>query len=274
MKISIIISVYKDAQALKLILNSLQNQTVLIDEIIVSEDGESDEIKDFLQNIHLNNLIHLTQKDEGWQKNRALNRAISASSSNYLIFIDGDCVPYFTFVESHKLLAQKNHVLCGRRSEPGDDFSSQFRSEKLSLSDFIKNYIKNYFKLKKDNIRHYDEGLYLHPNSSLLKLIYFLRRKKKNHIVGCNFSCYKEDLEKINGFDEDFLLPTTGEDTDIERRMRHFGIKMKSCRYSANLIHLHHEKIFNPEISSKTEALMESKKDVFFCANGLVKEAK
>jgi hypothetical protein len=46
------------------------------------------------------------------------------------------------------------------------------------------------------------------------------KRDKKAHLVGCNFSCFKSDLEKINGFDEDFSMPTTGEDTDIERRMR------------------------------------------------------
>ncbi|MGB5792353.1 galactosyltransferase-related protein, partial [Poseidonibacter sp.] len=94
-------------------------------------------------------------------------------------------------------------------------------------------------------------------------------RKKENHIVGCHFSCWKKDLEMINGFDEDFKLPTTGEDMDIERRLRHFGIKMKSCRYSANVIHLFHKKVFNSDITSQTEAMMENKKDVFICENGL-----
>ena len=272
-KTSIIISVYKDVQALRLILESLKKQTTAPDEIIISEDGQSTEMKNFIDSVKIPNLIHLSQEDNGWQKNKALNKAIVKASYEYLIFIDGDCVPFFTFVESHKLLAKKNHVLCGRRSEPGEHFSKLLREQKLSLSSFIKDYKKNYFKLKKDNIRHYDEGLYLHPNSKILKFINLLRYKKENHIVGCNFSCFKSDLEKINGFDEDFRLPTTGEDTDIERRMRHFGIKMSSCRYSANMIHLYHKKNFNPDISQKTEALMESKKDIYFCKNGLIKES-
>jgi len=66
-------------------------------------------------------------------------------------------------------------------------------------------------------------------------------------------------------------MPTTGEDTDVERRMRHFGIKMNSCRYSANVVHLFNKKVFNNEISTLTEALMESKKSIFFCSKGLVK---
>jgi len=271
MKATIIISVYKDVQALNIIIEALQNQSYPIDEIIISEDGNSKEIKEYFSSLKFKNIKHLSQDDNGWQKNRALNRAIQASNNEYLIFIDGDCVPYSNFIESHLKLQEKKTVLCGRRTEPGEKFSKQLREESLSIKDFTKNYIKNYFQLKKDQIRHYDEGFYFHHNSMILKLLAFIRRKKENHIVGCNFSCWKEDLEKINGFDEDFLLPTTGEDSDIERRMKHFGVKMKSCRYSANTIHLYHEKLFNPEISSKTEALMETKKDIFICKSGLKK---
>lgn len=270
MQASIIISVYKDVQALDLIIESLEKQSHPIDEIIISEDGNSNEIKAYVQSLDKTNIKHLSQVDNGWQKNKALNRAIKSSSHDYLIFIDGDCLPHLEFIEGHIRLSAKNTVLCGRRAEPGEAFSKQLREKLLTLKDFRTQYFKNYFKLKNDNIRHYDEGLYLTPNSFRLKVISFFRRKKENHIVGCNFSCWKSDLKKINGFDEDFLLPTTGEDSDIERRMRHFDIQMKSCRYSANLIHLYHKKNFNPEISLKTEAIMQRKKDTFICKKGLL----
>lgn len=270
MKIAIIISVYKDTHALSLIIDSLREQPYHVDEIIISEDGNSQEMQKYLATLNDKKVKHLFQEDNGWQKNRALNRAIQASQSDYLIFIDGDCVPYPNFVESHLKLSQKDAVLCGRRTEPGEHFSSLLREKKLSIKSFVSQYLQNYFKLKEDNVRHYDDGLPLSADSLILKLIKKFR-KKENHIVGCNFSCYREDLEKINGFDEDFTMPTTGEDTDIERRMRHFNIKMNSCRYSANVIHLYHKKVFNKEISTQTEALMETKKDIFICKNGLEK---
>jgi len=268
MKTTIIISVYKDTQALNLIINSLEEQTYFVDEIIISEDGKSQEMQEYISTLKDKHIKHLAQADKGWRKNRALNRAIQASQSDYLIFIDGDCVPYPNFIESHVKLSEKNAVLCGRRTEPGEYFSSQLREKKLSITNFVSHYIQNFFKLKKDDVRHYDDGLALSADSLILKLIKKFR-KKENHIVGCNFSCWREDLEKINGFDEDFTMPTTGEDTDIERRMRHFNIKMNSCRYSANVIHLHHNKVFNKEISKQTETLMETKKDVYICKNGL-----
>lgn len=273
MNVTVIISVYKDVESLSLIIDSLLKQTVTVDEIIISEDGDSIEIKNYFNSLKHKRIRHLFQEDNGWQKNKALNRAVRASKNDYLIFIDGDCLPYPSFVESNILLSEKNNVLCGRRTEPGEYISRQIKDRKISINQFIQNYLQNYFKLRADNIRHYDDGLYFHPNSFIFNSIKKLRTNKKNHILGCNFSCWKEDLEKINGFDEDFNLPTTGEDTDIERRMKHFGIKMKSCRYSANVIHLYHKKVFNREISAKTEAIMESKKDIFICERGLINDS-
>lgn len=269
---TIIISVYKDTQALSLILDSLLDQTYKVNQIIISEDGNSSEMTEFCstQIERHPNLLHLSQEDIGWQKNRALNRAIVASKGEYLIFIDGDCIPYPQFIEEHLKLQEPNTVLCGRRTEPGEYFSSLLRTGKLSTKKFTERYIINFFSLKRDHIRHYDDGLYFGAGSFLFNLIRG-STKKENHIVGCNFSCYKSDLLLINGFDEDFTMPTTGEDTDIERRLRHFGVKMKSCRNAANVIHLDHHKNFDLNISKQTIKLMKQKSTMFICANGINK---
>ncbi len=268
--VSVIVAIYNDLEALSLVVDSLLAQTYIPDEIIITEDAEHPHIKAYIAQLNHPKIVHLTQKDDGWRKERALNNAIKAATSDYLIFIDGDCVPYDTFVASHLQLSEPDTALCGRRTEPGAGFGEQLRAGELSVEDFQNNYLKNYFALSKDEIRHYDEGLYFAPGSFIFNTIHRYGRKN-SHIVGCNWSCYKKDMEMINGYDEDFTLPTTGEDTDVERRLRHFNVKMKSCRNAANVIHLYHKKIFNPEISNKTEALMETKKDVFICQNGLSK---
>jgi len=268
--VSVIISIYSDLEALKLIIDALHSQTYPPDEIIISEDAEHSQIKAYTEQLNNSKIIHLTQEDDGWRKARTLNKAVKVSTSEYLIFIDGDCVPYTTFVKSHLQLCEPKTALCGRRTEPGFGFSSHLRSKELTIEAFQKHYIKNIVALLKDKIRHYDEGLYLSPDSFILSIIQKYSRKD-SHIVGCHWSCYKNDLVKINGYDEDFHLPTTGEDSDIERRLRHFGIKMKSCRNAAIIVHLFHKKIFNPDISQKMEALMETKKTIFVCKNGLEK---
>ena len=269
---SIIVSVYNDLEALRLIIDILLRQSMRPQEIIVAEDAQHESIKTYLQSLQNDKIVHISQPDKGWQKEKILNRAIGVASGEYLIFIDGDCVPYPDFVESHLALAKKNSALCGRRSEPGERFSTLLRKQILSLQDFKKQYFYNFFALWRDDIRHYDEGIDLGYNSLLFKLLHKIARKE-THIVGCNWSCYKEDIVRINGFDEDFTMPTHGEDSDIERRLRHFGIQMHSCRNAAVVVHLYHEKIFNTEISKQAQKIMQSKKDIFVCKNGIIKKA-
>jgi len=266
--VSIIVSIYNDLEALTLVINSLLNQSHIADEIIITEDAEHDYIKKYISDLNNNKIIHLSQEDKGWRKEKALNSAIRISSSEYLIFIDGDCIPFKHFIKSHLELSQEKHALCGRRTEPGINISKKLKNKELSISDLEENYFKYYNEMIQDKVRHYEEGIYLKTDSMILKLINKFR-KKNNHIVGCNWSCYKRDLELINGYDEDFTLPTNGEDTDIERRLRYFDIKIKSCRNSANVFHLYHEKNFNANITQQTKALMDTKKDIFVCNNGL-----
>ncbi len=267
---AVIISVYKDTEALGLILDALLHQSILPAEIIVSEDGNAPSMKTFVESWQEQcpTILHLTQDDNGWRKNRALNRAIAAARSDYLIFIDGDCVPYPEFVAEHLKLKMPNTVLCGRRSEPGERFSAMLRNRSISLKNYENHYIRNFFALKKDQVKHYEEGIYLGSSHPIFHLVHALSRKE-SHIVGCHFSCYKSDMIRINGFDEDFTMPTTGEDSDIERRMRLIGITMKSCRNAANMVHLYHPKNFDGETAGKTVALMNSKGDEPFCHNGL-----
>lgn len=92
-------------------------------------------------------------------------------------------------------------------------------------------------------------------------------------IIGCNFSCFKKDMEYINGFDEDYTTPSVGEDIDLTWRFQHFGIDSKSVRYLANTFHLYHPRTWNSENVNANNAIMKEKWDneEFICKNGLKK---
>ncbi|MGN1248044.1 MAG: glycosyltransferase, partial [Paludibacteraceae bacterium] len=102
MKATLIVSIYRNVVALEAILHSLHQQTEQDFELILSEDGDDAVMCRFIDNYHFPwQTQHLTQTDEGWRKNRALNRAIVAAHCDWLIFIDGDCVLHPRFVEMH-----------------------------------------------------------------------------------------------------------------------------------------------------------------------------
>lgn len=270
-KSTLVISVYKDTESLAFILESLEHQTISPDEIIISEDGDSIEMAEFVtsQKKRFPNLVHLTQEDDGWRKNIAMNNAIKAAKNEYLIFIDGDCVPYSTFIQGHVENAQKGVVLCGKRFELGAEFTNQIKTHKLIMSELEKKFLWYLPSMIKDGARHIEEGFYF-PSGSFLSKI---SKRYVRYIIGCNFSCYKEDFIKINGLDETYSLPSVGEDIDLGWRFRGLGIELRSCRNNACMMHLWHKKRFSMEEQIINNKILKVNFDQnrFICENGLIK---
>ena len=152
-KVSVIVSVYKKTKELELILYALSVQTHENYEIIIADDGSGDEISETVQKfkkILSNKIILLTQKDEGFRKSKILNESIRKSKTDYLIFIDGDCIPHSEFVKAHIDNIEDNTTLCGRRVFLGKELSSSITKESIfslkyqkfrskHLLDFVKN---------------------------------------------------------------------------------------------------------------------------------------
>jgi len=241
MKVSLLIPTYKDLGALKLILQSLEKQTYKDFEVLVAEDDESTEVKNFLENYESTFIIkHLFHENIGNRKAIIMNKALLKSDGAYIIFIDGDTIPYSTFIASHVALSEVKTVLCGRRVNLGDKVSLKLRSNKLTAFDLEKKYFRHYFYINDDNVRHYEQGIHFKPNWFIQKLL--TKYNKNAHILASNFSCFKEDIFSVNGFDEALPYAPNRDDTDLEWRMIGLGCKMKSVKFCANMFHLNHER--------------------------------
>ena len=268
---SIIISVYNDVSALNLILQSLLKQTVQNFEIIISEDAEHPEMltctgewKQRFTNIH-----HLQQRDDGFRKNIALNRAIMQAQTEHLIFIDGDCIAHPDFIKNHQRYSRRGVVSAGRRVELGERFSAALRNGSKQLSELTRplNYLKNAYTLKHDGIRHYGLGF-----ASMMLQRFSLHRPTR--ILGCNFSCHKQDLIDINGFNEDFLSAGWGEDSDIEWRLRHTGVSVLNVKFSAIQYHLYHKRWYTLDDSNRKILDDTRKANTYYCINGINRTGK
>ncbi len=270
-KTTIIISVYKNVKALELVLDSILNQSIKVDEIIVSEDGNSLEMATFIKTLHIPNLIHLTQEDLGWRKNIALNNSIRKASNEYLIFIDGDVVLHEKFIEGHLSCAKPKRVCAGKRVELGQGYTQKLYNKELSIKKLSNSFIRRIISLHNDKVRHYEDGIYIKPNSLIHKK--FIAKKNINYLIGCNFSCFKKDIALINGFDEEYKLPAIGEDVDINWRFRAAGIEVVSCRNIANVYHLWHKKGFGSDEGEINNKILKKNFDAnrFVCINGLEK---
>jgi GT2 family glycosyltransferase len=269
MKVSLIISVYKDVENLRVVLEGLKFQTYKDFEIVVSEDGAFEGMRNFLDAYqHPNEIIHLTQPDVGWRKNQALNNSIRKCNGDYLIFIDGDCVLHHKFIENHVRFSAPNRIVAGKRIKLGPLYSELFKKHIYELPALEKRVQREVGGVRKDGAKFHEEGFYINPDGWLG----FIPKARKMHqLKGCNMSFYREAIEKINGFDEDYILPAIGEDIDLTWRFQGFGYELFSARNLAVQYHLYHKENWTDQ--SENERLMEVKQSAgkFFCDNGLVK---
>lgn len=87
MQISVIIPVYNRAKLISRAIESVLNQTYKVDEIIVIDDGSSDNTLEILKNFGYKIKV-ITQKNSGVSSAR--NRGIIKSSFDWITFLDSD----------------------------------------------------------------------------------------------------------------------------------------------------------------------------------------
>ncbi|HET9570440.1 MAG TPA: glycosyltransferase [Bacteroidales bacterium] len=266
---TLIISVYTNTVALKAVLDSLKGQTYQSFDIVISEDGESTVMKEFLSTYpFIHSWQHLTQPDIGWRKNQALNRAILASRSNYFVLIDGDCVLHPRFMEMHLRYAHADRILAGKRIKLNEAFSQDLLQQKIN-ADGIQGYLYHHFlDLRKSGFRFHEEGFFIDPDHILG---FVPRFRKMKQLKGCNMSFSRSAIYAINGFDEDYIQPAIGEDIDLTWRFEQAGYRLFSLRNLAVQYHLHHKENWTDQSENIQLMKLKQESNQFICQNGIVK---
>jgi GT2 family glycosyltransferase len=270
MKASLIIAIYNNTQFLKVVLDSLQYQTEKDFEIVIAEDGENTDVKKFIDQYPFDQpWQHVTQKDEGWRKNQAMNKAIKTAKADWLIFIDGDCALHHRFIEMHLRYANEKYILAGKRVKLDKTISNLL----LDNSSFVLQLQKHLLKkmvFGKGSIRYIEEGIFISP-VSLLGII--PRIRTSNRLTGSNMSFSKKTIYSINGFDEDYQLPAVGEDHDLTWRFNAAGFKHKSIRNLAVQYHLQHRESWIDQEENMEKCRKKQLENKFVCKNGLKKQS-
>lgn len=261
MKVAVIVSTYNRPDALKKVLEGLMIQTHHPDEIIIADDGSTDDTKEMLgpylrnKDVQINHVWH---EDKGFRLAEIRNRAILKSSSKYLVFLDGDCIPEKHFVEDHLSLAQKGFFFQGKRVIVSEKGSQTFTSQDIaSLPGLLKHVVSSTISNSHHIIR-----IPFFPSYTTSKL---------SGIRGCNMGFFKEDLLSVNGFNQAFK-GWGREDSEIVVRLYQYGIKRKEHPFRAICYHLWHEENERQALDQNDQLLettIESGR--YYCNTGIKK---
>ena len=233
--ISVIISTYNRPDALQACLNGFLEQTDKNFEIIIADDGSSEETRETIGEYISSSSVHIThvyQEDCGFQLSKIRNKAVAESQGNYLIFVDGDCLVRPNFVAKHRELAIKGFFVAGNRVLLNAKYTNQTLKNKEPL------HLKSFWGFIALRVTNKVNRL-LPVLSIPLGYFRYLQPYNWRKAVGCNTAFWKSDFINVNGYDE-FFEGWGYEDSDLVIRLIHSGIKRKEGRFAVPVLHLWH----------------------------------
>ena len=237
LKASVIVSTYNVPKYLKLVLDALKDQDIKTFEVIIADDGSIHETRDLINNLVSTfpvPLRHVWHENTGFRAATIRNKAVAIAKGDYLIFLDGDCIPLTSFIRHHLKIAEKNWFVTGKRSFANKEFTEQLLTGKvINIHKFT---IWQWFCLcSKHYCNRFFSFIYL-PVTKVRKL----RPKKWVGAQTCNLGIWRSDFLTINGFDENYQ-GWGYEDSDLAIRLIKNGTLRKSGDYAVPVIHLWHE---------------------------------
>lgn len=109
--VSIIVSCFNQNRSVSEIIDRLEAGSHTIQEVIVADDGSNLPLDISRTNScskRIHKYVFLTHENQGFRKCKILNQAIQESTSEYNVFLDGDCLPHKHFVKDHIAMAERD----------------------------------------------------------------------------------------------------------------------------------------------------------------------
>ncbi len=233
--VSVIITTYNRSDALLAVLAGLARQTQRDFEVVVADDGSREEHQRVLRESAVARelkVVHVWHPDVGFTAAKARNRGVAAAQGQYLVLLDGDCVPEVDFIARHRQLAAPGCFVNGSRVL----LSPALTQRVLDGAETVCGRAAAFWLRQR-----------LRGDAS--KLTHLLRlpdgawRVQADFawkgIRSCNMGVWRRDYETVDGFDESFV-GWGHEDADFVLRLHHAGIRRKNGFCATEVYHLWH----------------------------------
>ncbi|RYY51183.1 MAG: glycosyltransferase [Chitinophagaceae bacterium] len=239
MTLSIIITTYNAPEWLEKVLIGFDQQRFTDFEVLIADDGSGEATRQLIERYRSRvkyPIIHVWHEDEGFRKCTILNKAILASTTDYLVFTDGDCIPHVDYMQVHATQREKGHFLSGGY------FKLPMHISKLITEEDIRS--GRCFELgwlKRNGLPSSVKNAKLFFNKPFTKLMNRITPTNASW-NGHNSSGWKEDIIAVNGYNERMKYGAL--DRELGERLMNYGIKGKQVRFSAICVHLDHSRSY------------------------------
>jgi glycosyltransferase involved in cell wall biosynthesis len=229
MRVALVITTYERPDALAAVLESVGRQRVAPHEVIVADDGSGPATRELVQGfaaLSTTPVRFVSQPHAGFRLTRLRNLAIAATLLDYLLFVDGDMLLHPEFIADHARIARRGRFTQGVRVRADaaltraliDDATQPMRLWSRGLGGLRRAYLLHSPALGAAT-RTFANGFIA--------------------IKGCNQGYWRDDLVRVNGFNE--AIEGWGpEDKELAARLRHAGVRRQTLLFGGIACHLHH----------------------------------
>lgn len=250
--ISVVITTYNRPDALEAVVRACFMQNDKNFEIIIADDGSTANTRTCIERLALGAPVpirHVWQPDQGFRAAMARNRGTLAASGEYIVFLDGDCIPQRDFIARHRALSRPGYLVSGSRILLDETLTRRVLEQQVDVAAAslparigwrLHGRMNKVLQLA---VRWPDLG-----RTS--------RKFSWRRIKSCNLGVWRSDLERVNGFDESF----TGwghEDSDLVVRLFHAGVMRKDGAFATEVFHLWHREAKRDQESSNRKVVLE-----------------
>ena len=257
MRVSLIITTYNRPDALLLVLRSIEGQITLPYEVIIADDGSTNDTKEVVTSFQEKSdirVIHSWQEDSGFRAAKSRNKAIAKATGKYIILIDGDMILHPEFINDHINNTQSGYFVQGSRVLLTQDKTKQTLDQQKINFSLLSNGLQN-----RKNAFH----------SNILSKLFSNKRNYLRGIRTCNMAFYKQDCININGFNNEFE-GWGREDSEFITRLLNSGINRKNVRFNAIQFHLWHNENIRDSLEKNDAILQEAIENrTKWCNNGI-----
>lgn len=265
--ISVIITVFNRADFLRKSLLCLRHQSVQPNELIISDDGSSEDILQTIRNEAASldmKVKYVRQEHRGFRLSRARNNAVRHAAGEHLIFFDQDIIYTKHFLEAFVKNIRPRTFLVSWPIRLSDEQTGSVTDEVIIAGDYravvmpkqVREVVKQY---RKEMLYHYLKKWRLRQIGPKLR--------------GGLFLVNREDYRRVNGFDENYQ-GWGNEDDDLGRRLHQSGVIGYNPFRDEYPLHLYHppyregEKRVNQEYYLRRKAEIH-KQNQYRCRFGL-----
>ena len=198
-------------------------------ELIVTDDGSTDEtsrvVEAFARRVAFP-VKFTTHENHGFRLARCRNEGVAVAAAPYLLFTDADCLLPPDHLATHLQWRRRGTVVAGDCYRLDLATSQRVTEQTVQNGEYLR------WIPPRERLRLAKKGL-------CGRLTSLLRVPMRPRLTGCNIALWRDDYERVNGFDENFVGWGL-EDRDLQLRLSRLGLRFRSIVLATAPCHLWH----------------------------------